>query len=165
MTSRQHSPRRRTRSGSTRVTPRSSNRTWRSPRRSSRTCRTRSRRAPVPSSRRRSRRPRVRAAVEALETATREAAMTERRRPLHLAVLVGTSAAVYAASLAGVASLQSAADKAVIDGQGPAEQAAGRLHDGHDRLQADLDEAAQRFAESAARYEILVKEMAAMESD
>jgi len=90
--------------------------------------------------------------------------MTERRRPVHLAALVGASAAVYAASLAGVAALQSSTDRAVIEGQAPAKEAAGRLGESHDRLQADLDAAAQRYADSAARYQTLVDGIAAMET-
>jgi hypothetical protein len=90
--------------------------------------------------------------------------MTEARRPVHLAVLLGASTAVYAVSLAGVTALQSSADQALVDGQAPAQAAAARLQDGHDRLEADLADAAARYAESAARYDALVGTMASMES-
>ena len=43
-----------------------------------------------------------------------------RRRPLHLAVLVGASTALYAISLAGVTALQSSDDRRLIARQAPA---------------------------------------------
>src|SRR5690348_16378543 len=58
---------------------------------------------------------------------TRAAAMTdraeERPSPLHLAVLVGASAGIYAISLGTVTALQSATDQAVIDARAPLDQA------------------------------------------
>jgi hypothetical protein len=92
------------------------------------------------------------------------AEMTEARRPVHLAVLLGASTAVYALSLAGVTALQSATDRALVAGQAPTQDAADRLGDGHDRLEAELATAMRRYAESAARYEALVATMATMES-
>jgi hypothetical protein len=90
--------------------------------------------------------------------------MAETRRPIHMAVLLGASTAAYAASLAGVTALQSAADRALIDGQTPAMDAAARIGDGHDQLETELAAASKRYAESAARYETLVSTMATMES-
>ena len=78
---------------------------------------------------------------------------TERRVPLHLAVLVGASTAVYAASLAGVTALQSASNGSVVEAQAPARDAVERLSEGHDRLEAELDAAARVYAASADRYE------------
>ena len=46
--------------------------------------------------------------------------MTEPRRPVHLAVLVGMSASAYAISLAGVAALQSDTDARVAADRAPA---------------------------------------------
>ena len=60
--------------------------------------------------------------------------MTDPRRPLHLAVMLGASAALYAGSMAGVALLQSDADRALTQRQAPAKDAVARLQDGHDRL-------------------------------
>ena len=84
---------------------------------------------------------------------------TDRRIPLHLAVLVGASTAAYAISLAGVTALQSAADGAIVSASAPSADAASRLSDGHDRLQAELDAAARAYATSAARYDALSAEV------
>ena len=63
--------------------------------------------------------------------------MTERRYPIHLAVLVGASTAAYAVSLAGITALQSTADVTAVDRQAPVEQMATRIRAGHDRLEDD----------------------------
>jgi hypothetical protein len=89
---------------------------------------------------------------------------TDRRLPLHLAVLVGASTAAYAISLAGVTALQSAADGAVVQARTPARDAAARLTDGHDRLQAELDAAARAYATSAARYDALSAEVTTLDA-
>jgi hypothetical protein len=85
----------------------------------------------------------------------RKAAMTDTRRPLHLAVMLGASTALYAGSMAGVALLQSDADRALTERQAPAEDAVARLHDGHDRLDAAIGETADAYARAASRYEAL----------
>jgi hypothetical protein len=81
--------------------------------------------------------------------------MTDARRPLHLVVMLGASTALYAGSMAGVALLQSNADRVLADRQAPATDAVARLHDGHDRLEAAIGEAADAYAHAAARYEAL----------
>ena len=88
---------------------------------------------------------------------------TDRRIPLHLAVLVGASTAAYAISLAGITALQSAADGAVVSARAPARDAAARLTDGHDRLQAELDAAARSYETSATRYDDLSAEVTTLE--
>ncbi len=91
-------------------------------------------------------------------------AMTDRRLPLHLAVLLGTSTAAYAVSLAGVTALQSGADQAVIDRQAPTEDAAARLGVEHDRLQSDLERSAQAIESVTARYDALATDLSTLES-
>lgn len=81
--------------------------------------------------------------------------MTDARRPLHLAVMLGASAALYAGSMAGVALLQSDADRALTQRQAPAKDAVSRLQDGHDRLDAAIGQAADAYARAASRYDAL----------
>ena len=90
--------------------------------------------------------------------------MTEPRRPVHLAVMLGAATGAYAISLAGVTALQSSADQALIERQSPAEQAAARLSDGHDRLEADVDRASRAYTASAARFDEIAATLESMES-
>jgi hypothetical protein len=91
-------------------------------------------------------------------------AMTDRRVPLHLAVLLGTSTAAYAVSLAGVAAFQSQADRAAIERQDPSVAAADRLVAGHDQLQSDLDLTAQAFEAAAARYDAIAADLSSLDA-
>ena len=81
--------------------------------------------------------------------------MTDARRPLHLAIMLGASTALYAGSLACVALLQSDADRALTERQAPAKDAVARIHVGHDRLDAAIGKAADAYARAASRYEAL----------
>ncbi len=90
--------------------------------------------------------------------------MTEARRPIHLVVMVGAATTAYAMSLAGVTALQSETDRAFMARQSPAEQAAARLGDGHDRLEADVDRASKAYADSAARYAELTATLESLEA-
>jgi hypothetical protein len=81
--------------------------------------------------------------------------MTDGRRPLHLAVLVGVSTAIYAASLAAVAAFQSSDDRALAERQAPAVDAVTRLREGHDRLAASIGRAADAYDQAAGRYDAL----------
>ena len=81
--------------------------------------------------------------------------MTDARRPLHLAVMLGASTALYAGSMAGVALLQSDADRVLTERQAPAADAVARLHGGHDRLETAIGEAADAYVRAASRYEAL----------
>lgn len=83
------------------------------------------------------------------------AAMTDVRRPLHLAVLFGASTALYAISMAGVVSIQSTADRTLMARQAPADDAATRLQAGHDALEARLAQAAAAYERAAAGYDQL----------
>jgi hypothetical protein len=90
--------------------------------------------------------------------------MTESRRPIHLAVLVGVSASAYAISLAGVAALQSATDARVAADRAPAGQAADALASGHDQLETSLGEANRAYADAADRYARLGTRLIDMET-
>lgn len=79
--------------------------------------------------------------------------MTDRRvPPAHLFVLIGVSAGVYAVSLAGVTGVQSAADAKVHAQREPIRLAADAARDQHDRLEAAVEAASQRYQELADRY-------------
>ena len=90
--------------------------------------------------------------------------MTERRRPIHLVVMIGGATTAYAISLAGVTALQSETDRSFMARQSPAEQAAARLGDGHDRLETDIERASQEYAASAARYDELTTTLDSLEA-
>jgi hypothetical protein len=93
-----------------------------------------------------------------------KAAMTDARRPIHLAVMVGASTALYAISLAGVTAIQSDADRALMLRQSPAENATARVGKGNDRLEATLGHAADAYTEAAARYDALAPRLDDMET-
>lgn len=90
--------------------------------------------------------------------------MTEPRRPLHLAVMFGASTALYAVIMAGVASIQSKDDQVLIAKQAPGDDAATRLQDGHDALEARLARAATAYAGAAARYDALASTLETTET-
>jgi hypothetical protein len=81
--------------------------------------------------------------------------MTDTRRPLHLAIMIGASTAVYAASLAAVAMFQSADDQALAHRQAPAADAVDRLRAGHDQLEATIGRVADAYEQAAGRYDAL----------
>lgn len=90
--------------------------------------------------------------------------MTDARRPLHLAVMFGASTALYAISMAGVASIQSKDDHALAARQAPAEKAATRLQEGHDALEARLAAAAAAYARAAAGYDAMASTLETTEA-
>lgn len=90
--------------------------------------------------------------------------MTDARRPLHLAVLLGASTALYAGSMAGVALLQSNADRALTERQAPAKDAVARLHDGHDRLEAAIGRATDAYDHAASRYDTIAPKVSDTEA-
>lgn len=89
--------------------------------------------------------------------------MTETRRPVHLAVLVGASASVYAISLAGVTALQSETDARIAAERAPAAHAADVMTTGHDALEDSLDEATRTYAIAAGRYARLTPHLLELE--
>lgn len=90
--------------------------------------------------------------------------MTDARRPLHLAVMLGASTALYAGSMAGVALLQSNADHTLTERQAPANDAVAGLHDGHDRLEAALGRAADAYDRAASQYDALAPRLTETEA-
>ncbi len=91
-------------------------------------------------------------------------ATTEPRRPVHLAVLVGLSAGAYAASLAGVTALQSSTDRQTTEARAPIDAVAAAMAARHDRLEADVNRAADAYTVAAKQYDQLSKGLGAMES-
>jgi hypothetical protein len=89
--------------------------------------------------------------------------MSEPRRPLHIAVVVGLSAGAYAASLAGVTALQSTSDQDLVAANGPAANAVRTLRSEHDRLDDRLVAAASTYDAATAAYTDISDELAAME--
>ena len=92
------------------------------------------------------------------------ATMTDARRPLHLAVMVGASTALYAVSIAGVTAIQSNNDQTLMLRQSPAEAAVARLREGHDRLEAAIDRATDDYGRAASGYDALAPQLTDMET-
>jgi hypothetical protein len=86
------------------------------------------------------------------------------RRPPHLVVLLGASAGIYAASLAGVTFLQSSADRALIEDRAPLDAATGSISSDHDSLESDLTRAARAYEDALARYDLLGSRLDGMET-
>jgi hypothetical protein len=90
--------------------------------------------------------------------------MTDTRRPVHLAVLVGVSAGAYAVSLAGVTALQSATDARIAAERAPAKHAVDVMASGSDELEASLDAATHAYTVAAGRYARLAPKLTDMET-
>lgn len=92
------------------------------------------------------------------------AAMTEVRRPVHLAVLAGLSASAYAGSLALVTMLQSSADASLVAERAPIRAMADSIAANHDRLEATVAAAGLRYNEMTDRYGALLPKLATVET-
>lgn len=90
--------------------------------------------------------------------------MTESRRPIHLAVLVGVSAGAYAISLAGVTALQSTTDARIAADRAPADHAVDAMAVGHDRLESSIDDTMRAYRLAADRYAGVGSELEAVET-
>ena len=77
---------------------------------------------------------------------------TDGRRGLHLGVLVGVSTAAYAAALAGVTTLQSTADRALIATRDPITDTVEAVSSDHDALERRLSEASDEYSRIAGDY-------------
>jgi len=84
--------------------------------------------------------------------------MTDRRRPVHLAILVGFSATAYAGSLAVVTTLQSATDASITAQREPIRASAEAIAAGHDDLEALVVETARRYGLVSDRYGAMLSE-------
>jgi ABC-type phosphonate transport system ATPase subunit len=89
--------------------------------------------------------------------------MTDARRPVHLVVLLGATAGIYAVSLAGVTALQSAADRAHIDDGAPLDATTSSLSAGQDAFERDLASAARAYGDAAAGYDRLAPRLDELE--
>ncbi len=93
--------------------------------------------------------------------------MTETRRPLHIAWLVGLSASIYAANLAAVTAMQAGTDAsaaAQASAQAVPAQAALDALRAHDAsVAADIERAASSLKSGAAQYAQAGKNLAALE--
>jgi hypothetical protein len=85
------------------------------------------------------------------------------RRGLHLGVLVGVSTAAYAATLAGVTTLQSATDGALIAARDPSARAVDAAASGHAVLEYQLRGATDRYTRIASEYADLAPAIADLE--
>jgi len=90
--------------------------------------------------------------------------MTDARRPVHLVVLLGATAGIYAVSLAGVTALQAAADRALIDDRAPLDATTSSLSAGQDAFQSDLTRAAGAYGDAAASYDRLAPRLDELET-
>ena len=77
---------------------------------------------------------------------------TDTRRGLHVGVLVGVSTVTYAAVLAGVTSLQSASDAALIRARDPIARTVASVASDHDILERRAGAAADRYSSVAGEY-------------
>jgi hypothetical protein len=89
--------------------------------------------------------------------------MSEPRRPLHLVVVVGLSAAAYAATLAGVTALQATSDRELVAANAPAADMLALLTAEHDRLEARMADAAAAYDAAASAYTDIGPTLTAME--
>jgi hypothetical protein len=78
--------------------------------------------------------------------------MTELRRPLHLVVLFGASAGLYAVSLAGVTALQSSTERATALDRAPVMADIDSLSVANDRLTNGIDDASRAYEDSSRIY-------------
>jgi len=87
------------------------------------------------------------------------------RRPLHVAVMTGAAAGIYAASLAGVTALQASADAGLAAERQPVAAAIAEQRALHDSLDTALAQAADGYAEAAAAYAAILETLGAHEAD
>ena len=87
------------------------------------------------------------------------------RRVLHIGVLVSVSSVAYAVALAGVTTIQSTADRALIAARGPIDRVAGDLALQHDLLERAVGDSASRYAEIQDRYSRLGLAIGDLESN
>ena len=90
--------------------------------------------------------------------------MTEKRRAVHLVVLVGLSASAYTGSLATVTVLQSKADALLAAARAPIGEIADAISAGHDDLEATVADAARRYGRMTDRYAALLPDLAQAET-
>jgi hypothetical protein len=90
--------------------------------------------------------------------------MTDVRRPVHLFVLFGASAGLYAVSLAGVAALQSSTERATALDRAPVVADLDSLAVANDHLTFGVDRAARAYDISSRAYDALSPRLGDAES-
>jgi hypothetical protein len=90
--------------------------------------------------------------------------MTDLRRPIHLVVLFGASAGLYAVSLAGVTALQSSAERALALDRAPVVSDLDSLEAANDRLTRGVDVAARAYDLTTGSYDTLTPRIGDAES-
>jgi hypothetical protein len=85
------------------------------------------------------------------------------RQSWHLGAYLGLSIGAYAAVLAAVTGVQSAADAATVAAREPGLAAATALAEDHDRLEQALLAAGDAYGQAATRYEGFVARLAALD--
>jgi len=100
--------------------------------------------------------------VPAARAAARPA--TQTRRPVHVAVAVGVTAALYAVSLAGVTALQAGTDARLAAERAPAAAAVDALRTSHDLTEAELARIAAGYSGAAAAYQRIADEIGSHEA-
>jgi len=89
---------------------------------------------------------------------------TQTPRPVHVAVAVGVTAALYAVSLAGVTALQAGTDARLAAERAPAAAAVDALRTSHDLTEAELARIAAGYSGAAAAYQRIADEISSHEA-
>lgn len=89
---------------------------------------------------------------------------TTDRKPVHVAVAIGLTTGIYAASLAAVTALQANHDRAMAAGRAPVAAAMESLGDANDRLTRGVDASVASYEAAATGYRALTDDLAALES-
>ncbi len=79
--------------------------------------------------------------------------------PVHVAVAAGAAVGIYAASLAGVATLQALTNAQLDSQSAPALAAIASMRDQHDRLEAALNLASAQYTNAATAYQSVVNDV------
>ena len=90
--------------------------------------------------------------------------MADKRRPIHLGIVIGISTGVYAVSLAGVTGLQAGQNAQLAADRGPAADVAARLEAANTDLEARLAAARAAFDASASSYSTVADDLARYEA-
>lgn len=90
--------------------------------------------------------------------------MADKRRPLHLAVVVGVSASMYAVSLAAVTGLQSAQNAHIDADHAPVADVVDRLDAANNDLETRLGAAGAAFDASASAFSAVADRVARFEA-
>jgi hypothetical protein len=82
---------------------------------------------------------------------------TAPRRPVHLAVMTGAAAGLYAVSLAGVTALQASTDASLAAARDPIAAAIAEQRASHERLEGVIERAAATYSQAAGAYATILE--------